>query len=136
MTLKQYCEKNNLELNKVFDLVLAEGGDILPTVTAFTGYVAEIREDRLLCTNEKLGVYKKEIPFSDFNEAEFGIGSGNLWLQCTVGGQGFIFCSPRKCWKSPAAKLLLEKIGQKTKIEGMKEYDKYTGKLFFIYMFK
>lgn len=136
MTLKQYCEQNNLSEDKVFDLVLAEGGDILPTVTAFTGYVAEIGEDSLVCTNEKLGVVKKEIPFSNFSKAEFGIGSGNLWLQCIVDGRPFIFCSPRKCWKSPAAKLLLEKIGEKTEIEGMKEYDKYTGKLFLLYMFK
>ena len=136
MTLKQYCEQNNLDQNKVFDMVLARGGGILPTVTAFTGYIAEIRDECLVCTNDKLKVFKKEIPFSSFQSAEFGIGSGQLWLQCIVDGNEFIFCSTRKSWKSPSAKLLLEKIGEKTEISSMKEYDKYTGKLFFIYMFK
>ena len=136
MTLKQYCEQNNLDQNKVFNMVLARGGDILPTVSDFTGYIAEIRDECLVCTNDKLNVFNKEIPFSSFQSAEFGIGSGQLWLQCIVDGNEFIFCSPRKSWKSPAAKLLLEKIGEKTEILSMKEYDKYTGKLFFIYMFK
>lgn len=136
MTLKQYCEQNNLDQNKVFNMALARGGDILPTVTSFTGYIAEIRDECLVCTNDKLNVFNKEIPFSSFQSAEFGIGSGQLWLQCIVDGNEFIFCSPRKSWKSPAAKLLLEKIGEKTEILSMKEYDQYTGKLFFIYMFK
>jgi len=136
MTLKQYCEQNNLDQNKVFNMALARGGGILPTVTSFTGYITEIRDECLVCTNDKLNVFNKEIPFSSFQSAAFGIGSGQLWLQCIVDGNEFIFCSPRKSWKSPAAKLLLEKIGEKTEILSMKEYDKYTGKLFFIYMFK
>ena len=136
MTLKQYCEQNNLDQNRVFEMALARGAGILPTVTAFTGYMTEIEDDRIVCTNDKLNVFKKEIPFSSFQRAEFGIGSGQLWLQCIVDGKEFIFCSPRKSWKSPAAKLLLQKIGEQTEILSMKEYDQYTGKLFFIYMFK
>ena len=136
MTLKRYCEQNNLDQNRVFDMVLARGAGILPTVTAFTGYMTEIEDDRIVCTNDKLNVFKREIPFSSFQRAEFGIGSGQLWLQCIVDGKEFIFCSPRKSWKSPAAKLLLQKIGKQTEILSMKEYDQYTGKLFFIYMFK
>ncbi|MBE6544357.1 MAG: hypothetical protein E7675_08160, partial [Ruminococcaceae bacterium] len=111
MTLKQYCEQNNLDQNKVFNMALARGGGILPTVTSFTGYITEIRDECLVCTNDKLNVFNKEIPFSSFQSAEFGIGSGQLWLQCIVDGNEFIFCSPRKSWKSPAAKLLLKKIG-------------------------
>ena len=136
MTFKQYCEQNNLDENKVFNMVLARGAGILPTFTSFTGYFAEIKDDCIVCTNDKLKVFNKEIPFSSFQRAEFGIGSGQLWLQCIVEGKEFVFCSPRKSWKSPAAKLLLEKIGEKTEILSMKEYDHYTGKLFFIYMFK
>ena len=136
MTLKRYCEQNGLDPNKVFNMVLAEGGGILPTVTAFTGYIAEIKDDCLVCTNDKLNVFNKEIPFSSFEIAEFGIGSGNLWLQCMVDGKPFVFCSPRKSWKSPAGKLLLDKIGEKTEILSMKEYNQFTGKLFFIYMLK
>ena len=136
MGVKKYCEQNNLDQNRVFEMVLARGAGILPTVTAFTGYMTEIEDDRIVCTNDKLNVFKREIPFSSFQRAEFGIGSGQLWLQCIVDGKEFIFCSPRKSWKSPAAKLLLQKIGEQTEILSMKEYDQYTGKLFFIYMFK
>ncbi len=136
MSVKKYCEQNNLDQNRVFEMALARGAGILPTVTAFTGYMTEIEDDRIVCTNDKLNVFKREIPFSSFQRAEFGIGSGQLWLQCIVDGKEFIFCSPRKSWKSPAAKLLLQKIGEKTEILSMKEYEQYTGKLFFIYMFK
>ena len=136
MGVKKYCEQNNLDQNRVFEMVLARGAGILPTVTAFTGYMTEIEDDRIVCTNDKLNVFKREIPFSSFQRAEFGIGSGQLWLQCIVDGKEFIFCSPRKSWKSPAAKLLLQKIGEQTEILSMKEYEQYTGKLFFIYMFK
>ena len=136
MTVKEYCEQNGVEQDKVFNMVLAQGGGILPTVTSFTGYHAQIKDDCLVCTNEKLKVFYKEIPFSAFQRAEFGIGSGNLWLQCIVDGKPFVFCATRKSWKAPSAKLLLEKIGEKTEILSKKEYDQFTGKLFFIYMFK
>ena len=136
MTLKKYCEENNLDPNKVFDMVLGESGSILPKARGFTGYIVEIKDNCLSCTNDKFNVFNKEIPFTSFQRAEFGIGSGQLWLQCVVDGESFVFCSTRKSWKSPAAKLLLEKIGEKTEILSMKEYDQYTGKLFFIYMFK
>ena len=136
MTVKKYCEENNLDLNKVFDMVLGESGSILPKARGFTGYIVEIKDNCLSCTNDKFNVFNKEIPFTSFQRAEFGIGSGQLWLQCVVDGESFVFCSTRKSWKSPAAKLLLEKIGEKTTILSKKEYDQYTGKLFFIYMFK
>ena len=135
MSLKKYCEKNNLDINKVFNLVLGNGGDLLPCPIGFTGYIAEITDTALICKNEKLKAYK-EIPFSSFSRAEFGIGSGNLWLQCVVDGSDFVFCSPRKSWKSPAGQLLLKKISQYTELLDTKEYDRYTGKLFFLYMFK
>lgn len=135
MSLKKYCEENNLDINKVFNLVLGAGGDILPG-KGFAGYFAEIRDDCMVCTNDKLNVFNKEIPFSSFQRADFGIGSGQLWLQCVVDGSEFVFCSPRRSWKSPAAKLLLEKIGEKTEITGWKEYKGYTGKLFLLYFLK
>ncbi len=135
MALKDYCEENNLDVNKVFELVLGEGGSILPG-KGFTGYFAEVTDTGLVCVNDKLHV-KKEIPFASFQSAEFGIGSGNLWLQCVVDGSPFVFCMPRKHWKkSPAVKLALEKIEEHTPIESKKEYDQYTGKLFFIYALK
>ena len=136
VTVKKYCEENNLDPNKVFDMVLGESGSILPKAHGFTGYIVEIKDDCLSCTNDKFNVFNKEIPFSAFQRAEFGIGSGQLWLQCIVNGESFVFCSTRKSWKSPAAKLILEKIGEHTEILGMDDYNKIMGKFFWYYMIK
>ncbi len=116
-------------------MIIGEGGGILPQKVGMQGYIAEITETSVICTNDKLKV-RKEIPFASFTSAEFGIGSAQLWLQCVVDGAPFVFCSPRRDWKSPAGKLLLEKIGEHTEIQGWKEYDGYTGKLFLLYMWK
>ena len=136
MTVKKYCEEKNLDPNKVFDMVLGESGSILPKALGFTGYIVEIKDDYLSCTNDKFNVFNKEIPFSSFQSAEFGIGSGQLWLQCVVDGESFVFCTTRKGWKSPAASLILEKIGEHTEILGMEEYNKIMGKFFWYYMIK
>ena len=136
MTVKKYCEENNLDPNKVFDMVLGESGSILPKARGFTGYIVEIKDSCLSCTNDKFNVFNKEIPFTSFQRAEFGIGSGQLWLQCVVDGESFVFCSTRKSWKSPTAKLLLEKIGEHTEILGMDDYNKIMGKFFWYYMIK
>ncbi len=135
VTKKKFCEANGLDENKVFDMVVGEGGGILPQRTSFQGYFAEITATSIICTNDVLGV-KKEIPFTSFKRAEFGVGSGNLWLQCEVDGAPFVFCTTRKGWKAPSGKLLMEKIGAQTEILSMKEYNGYTGKLFLLYMFK
>jgi len=66
MTVKKYCEENNLDPNKVFDMVLGESGSILPKARGFTGYIVEIKDDCLSCTNDKFNVFNKEIPFSSF----------------------------------------------------------------------
>ena len=136
MTVKKYCEENNLDPNKVFDMVFGECGRILPKARGFTGYIVEIKDDCLDFNNDKLGVFHKEVPFSSFQSAEFGIGSGQLWLQCIVDGEPFIFCSTRRNWKSPAAKLILEKIGEHTEILGMDDYNKIMGKFFLYYMIR
>lgn len=133
--LKAYCEKNGLDENKTFNMVVGEGGGILPQKISMQGYIAEITDTSVICSNDKLNV-RREIPFSSFTSAEFGIGSAQLWLQCTVDGVPFVFCCPRRDWKAPAGKLLLEKIGAHTEIKGWKEYNGYTGKLFFIYLWK
>ncbi|MBO5222472.1 MAG: hypothetical protein J6C26_09165 [Clostridia bacterium] len=134
-TLKKFCQENGIDFDRAFDLVLGEGGGILPQKIGMQGYFAEITDKSLICTNEVLNV-KREILFASFQTAEFGIGNGLLWLQCTVERRPFVFCSARKNWKSPAAKLLLKKIGEHVKIQGMKEYDGYTGSKFLFYMFK
>ena len=136
MTVKKYCEENNLDPNKVFDMVLGESGSILPKARGFTGYIVEIKDNCLSCTNDKFNVFNKEIPLTSFQRAEFGIGSGQLWLQCVVDGESFVFCSTRKSWQSPAAKLLLKKIGEHTEILGMDDYNKIMSKFFWFYMIK
>ena len=43
-TLKKYCEENGLDINKAFDMVVGNGGGILPQKGGFTGYFAEITD--------------------------------------------------------------------------------------------
>lgn len=133
MTLKKYCEENNLEPSRVFNAVFGECSDILPKAMGYTGYIVEIKDDCLDFNNDKFGVFHKEIPYSSFSSAEFGIGSGNLWLQCVVDGKPFIFCNTRGGWKSEAGKLIIEKIGAHTEIKGMDDYNKIMGKLFWFH---
>ncbi len=132
MSLKTYCEKHNIDPKKAIQIVFGETGGLLPKARGYTGYMVEITDTSIILENEKFGE-KKEIPFSSFSKADFGIGSGNLWLQCVVDDRPFIFCATRGAWKSPAAKLLMEKIGEHTEVEGMKEYKHFTGKLFIFY---
>ena len=135
-TFKQFCEEKGLDESRALELVFGETGGLLPRQKiGMQGYFAEVADTALVFINDKLGV-KKEIPFDDFEYAEFGMGSGNLWLQCRVSGKPFVFCATRKRWKSDAAKLLLEKIGEKTEIIDMKEYKGFTGKLYLFYFFK
>ncbi len=134
-TLKKYCEKNGLDENKMLSIIIGNGGGILPQTVGMQGYLAEITDASIICTNDKLQV-KKEILFTSFKAAEFGIANAQLWLQCVVDGAPLVFCCTRGDWKSPAAKLLLDKIGEKTEIKGMKEYHGYTGKKFLLYMWK
>lgn len=136
MTVKKFCEERNLYPDKVFNMVLGESGSILPKALGYTGYIVEVKDNCLSCTNDKFGVFNKEIPFSAFQAAEFGIGSGQLWLQCIVNGESFVFCSTRKGWKSPAAKLIIDKIGEHTEVLGMKEYNKIMGKFFLFHLIK
>lgn len=134
-TLKKYCEKNGLDESRMLRIFVGDGGGILPQKVGMQEYLAEITDTSIICTNDKLKV-KKEILFSSFTCAEFGIVSGQLWLQCIVDGAQFVFCLPRRDWKDAVGKLLLEKIGEQTEIIGWKEYNGYTGKLFLIYVWK
>ncbi|MBP3300403.1 MAG: hypothetical protein J6M34_02715 [Clostridia bacterium] len=128
------CEEKGVDINKAFEMIMGEGGGILPS-HSFTVYFTEITDTSIICSNDKLEV-KKEIPFSDFQQACFGIGNGLLWLQCVVDGKPFVFTTPRKKWKAPAANLLMEKISAYAEIQNRKDYERMTGKLFFIYMWK
>ena len=135
MTFKKYCEENNLDQNKALEIVVSSDEGVLATRGAFTGYFAEITDTSMICTNDKLGI-RKELPFADFNAAEFAISNGYLWIKCVVNGKFFAFNTTRKAWGAPAGKLLIQKISEKITIENMKHHEHYMGKWFFIYMWK
>jgi hypothetical protein len=122
------------EYKQEFTLVLGQPNNYLPG-KLWTQYMVTVLDDRMKCVNKKTHE-EFEISYSEFKEAEFGIGNGNLWLQCKLNNGPFVFCSPRKCWKSKEGKLLIDKINRVVEIKDMKEYEHYTGKLFFLYMFK
>lgn len=129
--LNDFLQRHNTQKSELFQLVLGQENDILPG-RAFGGAPAIVGEDRLICYVAKEDK-EYHIPYASFQKAEFGIGSGNLWLQCTVNGSFFVFCTTRKFWKSPHGKKLIEKINAVTPIEGMKAYEQFTGKLFFLH---
>lgn len=90
----------------------------------------------MVCTQKKDSSVVVEIPYSSFKKAEFGIGSGNLWLQCELEDGILNFCSQRKYWKSEVDKKLIEKINAIIEVKDMKVYKQYTGPLFIFAMFK
>lgn len=57
----------------------------------------EVKEKKMICTDKKDENNVVTISYDSFKEAEFGIGSGNLWLQCKIKDGSLNFCSPRKC---------------------------------------
>ncbi len=135
MSLKKFVVANNLDESRVLGIVLGEGGTLLPCNALLTGYYINIGDDKLTFYCDKFDV-KEDVLYSDFQYAEFGIGNGNLWLQCRVKDSTVVFCMARKLWESEKARLLMDKISAVTELKDKEEYDKYTGKLFFLYMFK
>lgn len=118
-----------------FILVLGGKNNILPGKN-WTQYDVEITEKEMICTEKKDANNIINIPFESFKSAEFGIGSGNLWLQCKIADNSLNFCSPRKIWKSEQGKLLIERISSFIEIKDMKAYKSYTGPFFIFSMFK
>lgn len=118
-----------------FILILGESSPVLPGKT-WTEYSVEVLDDKMICTAKKDASVKVEISYSSFKTAEFGIANGNLWLQCILDKGELNFCSPRKCWKSEVGKKLISCIDKECPIEDMKQYKQYTGKFWFIAMFK
>ena len=84
-----------------FRLILGEQTPYLPG-SNWTQYEVEFLEDKMLCTLKKDPSQVYPILYTAFKGAEFGIGNGNLWLQCDMEQGSFVFCSDRKCWKSEA----------------------------------
>lgn len=118
-----------------FTLILGQENNYLPG-KMWTEYEVEVLDDKIICINKKDNSINVKISYSEFKVAEFGIGNGNLWLQCELENGSLSFCSPRKSWKSEIGKKLVELINNVCPIKDIKEYKQYTGPLFFIYMFK
>lgn len=118
-----------------FIIVLGEENPILPG-RIWTEYNVEVLEEKMICIAKKNPTTRVEIFYSSFKNAEFGIGNGNLWLQCELEEGKLNFCSPRKNWKSEEAKKLIELIDAICPIKDMKAYKKYTGGFWFLSMFK
>lgn len=127
-------EKYNIHKEDIFQMALGEANNILPD-GLWHSYAVLVEDEEMVCST-KTHQTEFHIPYADFQRAEFGIGNGNLWLQCQIGGNSLVFCAPRKQWKSAAGKKLIEKISAVTEIQGIKEYEQFTGKLFWLYMFK
>lgn len=124
---KDFCAERNLKEEDVFEMVLGQENDVLPG-KGFHSYFAVVGEDSITCYKAKGEKVVKEIPYISFREAVFGIGSGNLWLQCYIGDVFLPFCTTKKQWKSPAAQKLIEKLNQYITVE-MKDYKRFMGKL-------
>ena len=118
-----------------FLLVLGNENPYLPGKT-WTQYNVEVLDDKMICQAKKDPSKKVEISYEELVSAEFGIGSGNLWLQCKMKDGRLNFCSPRKSWKSEAGKKLVDKVESFVPVLDKDDYQKYTGKLFFLHMFK
>lgn len=118
-----------------FRLVLGQENAYLPG-KQWTEYEVEVLSEKMVCSLKKDPSLCYEINYSEFKEAEFGIGSANLWLQCKLEKGDFVFCSPRKSWKSEEGKKLIEAINAVCSIKDMKAYKTYTGPFFFFAMFK
>ena len=134
MKFKEYIEQNNISPDKALNFIVGLGGDILPQKVGMQGYFGELTDAGIRFTNDKLNV-KKEVLFSSFTRAEFGLGSGQLWLQCTVSGSDFVFCLPRSKYKSAAGQYLLDKLDAQlgVSLREDSDYKKYMGAFFWLW---
>jgi hypothetical protein len=128
-----FISKHNLSEENVFELILGESNNVLPGKT-WQSYFVVPGEESMLCYNAGDDSVVIDLPYSSFEKAEFGIGSGNLWLQCLVSGEFLPFCSTKKNWTSAAAKKILEKLDTLISEEDKKLFAKATGKFSFLYL--
>ncbi len=136
LNYKTFLEQNHISAERGLKTIVGFGGEHLPQKIGMQGYFAEITDTGLLFTNDVLEIDKKEIPFSAFSKAEFGLKSGQLWLQCTVYGTDFVFCLPRSFYKGASGQLLLDKLDNQLggiSLREDKDYKRYTGKLWIVW---
>lgn len=118
-----------------FSLILGQENNYLPG-KMWTEYLVEVQNEQMICRSKKDSSIIVTIAYSEFQTAEFGIGNGNLWLQCELENGSLVFCSPRKCWKSELGKHFVESLNKVCPIKDMKAYKQFTGPFYFIHMFK
>lgn len=135
MKFKKYLEQNNISPDRALNVIIGLGGEILPQKVGMQGYFGELTDTGILFSNDVLNVEKKEVLFSSFTRAEFGLGSGQLWLQCTVNGSDFVFCLPRSNYKSAAGQYLLDKLDAQLgeSLRDDPDYKKYMGAFFWLW---
>ncbi len=135
MKFSEFMESRGIGKDRALEFVVGDGGGILPQKVGFQGYFCELADDGLIFTNDVLGVYNKKILFSSIRQAEFGLKSGQLWLQMDIDGQFFAFCLRRSHYKSAAGQLLLDRLDARlgTALREDREYKRYTGKLWILW---
>lgn len=135
MKFAEYIKQNNISPDRALNFIIGNGGEILPQKVGMQGYFGELTETGILFSNDVLHVDKKEVLFSSFTRAEFGLGSGQLWLQCTVDCSDFVFCLSRSKYKSAAGQYLLDKLeaqlGESLRDDA--DYKKYMGPFFWLW---
>lgn len=136
MKFKEFVAKNNLNPDRALPLVVGAGGTVLPQKGNYmTDYFAELTDTSIIFTSDKMNVDKKEVPFSSFTRADFGLGSAQLWLQCTVDGSDFVFCMFRSRYKSAAGQFLIDKLEERLgeSLRDDPEYKKFMGPFFWLW---
>ncbi|MBQ8862385.1 MAG: hypothetical protein IJ021_06580 [Clostridia bacterium] len=135
MSLKSdFLTKHGISENDVFEIILGDANNVLPGGT-WQSYFALMGEDTITCykANDESTVI--ELSYSSFTKAEFGLGSGNLWLQCNVGEDFLAFCSTKKNWLNAAGQKLVGKLDSFLSEEDKKLFAKATGKFSAFYVF-
>lgn len=135
MHFKEFVSRNNINPDRALNFIIGDGGAILPNVRGMVSFFGELTETGFLLSNERFGFDKKEVLFSSFTRAEFGLGSAQLWLQCTVDGSDFVFCLYRSQYKSAAGQYLLDKLDEQLgeSLRDDPDYKKHMGPFFWLW---
>ena len=119
---------NNFEI-----IVTASGTSLLPNrnVTAFSEYVAEVKEDRIIFYYIKSkGVFKKVysiedeviLEYSTIEHDEIGTNGSMMYLQLVVKGE----LNAIVCKRTDVFKLLIETINNVKNIEDVEAYNNFA----------
>lgn len=129
----EFLKKNGLAEEEAFELILGCENGVLPG-KVWNSYFVVPGESSMVCHKANDESTRVEIQYASFEKAEFGVGSGNLWLQCSIDGEFMAFCSTKKNWRSAPMRTVLEKLGALISEEDKKLYAAATGKLGWLYL--